>query len=585
MGVDEIEDAELIFNFGYNGADSHPIVQRQIILAKQKGAKIICADPRRIETARIADIHLQLKGGTNLALVNALAHVIIEEDLYDHEFVADHTLNFETVWPVVEKYTPEYAEKITGVPAKTIREAARMYANAKSAMILYGMGVCQFGQAVDVVKGLANLALMTGNFGKPSSGIGPVRGQNNVQGACDMGVLPNSYPGYQNVDYANLHNRLEKLWECKLSDKVGLQLSRVPERVLNEPDINKRIHAYYIFGEDPAQSDPDLAEVRETLEKIDFVVVQDIFMNKTCQFADAILPGTAWGEYDGVFSACDRGFQRVRKLVEPPEGVKEDWQIICEVSSAMGYPMRYHDSEDIWEEVLTVAPNFAGVTYEKLDELGSVQWPVKKRSMKDTGTHYLHKGGNFASPDGKGRFYATEWRPPYELENEEYPLSFATVREVGHYSVRTMTGNCRMLASLEDEPGWIQMSPEDCKELGISQGELVKVVNKRGFCITRCLPTERVKKGATYMTYQWWIGACNELTTGKNLDPVSRTPEYKYCACRVEKLNDQEWAEKFLRTEYKKLRETMGIKCVGEQKVMGTCPPDGNCRKGCNVYE
>ena len=585
MGVDEIADAKLILDFGYNGADSHPIVHRQIIKAKQKGCQIICVDPRRIEAARIADIHLQLKGGTNLALVNALANVIIKEELTDKAFIERHTSGFETILPTIEKYTPEYAESITGVKAEDIRKAARMYANAESAMILYGMGVCQFGQAVDVVKGLANLALMTGNFGKPASGIGPVRGQNNVQGACDMGALPNSFPGYQNVELLRAHMRFEELWDTQLSDKIGLQLSRVPEKVLEEKDPYKQIHGYYIFGEDPAQSDPDLQEIRETLEKLDFVVVQDIYMNKTCQFADAILPGTAWGEYDGVFSSCDRGFQRVRKVVEPIEGVLDDWEIISRVSSAMGYPMKYTNSEDIWEEVLMLCPDFAGATYEKLEAQGSVQWPVRKRRESDKGTRFLHKGGIFQSADGRGKFYATDWRAPYELENEEYPLSFTTVREVGHYSVRTMTGNCRMLSSLEDEPGWIQMNPADCKELGIKEGELVKVENKRGWCITRCLPTDRVMKGATYMTYQWWIGACNELTTGRNLDPVSKTPEYKYCNCRVVKMNDQKWAENYLLTEYRKLRETMGIKCVGEQRVMGVKPPSCDSRKGCDVYE
>lgn len=585
MGVDEIGDAKLILDFGYNGADSHPIVHRQIIMAKQKGAQIICVDPRRVEAARIADIHLQLKGGTNLALVNALANVIYTEGLCDDAFIERHTKNFAELVKVIEKYTPEYAETITGVKADDIRKAARMYANAESAMILYGMGVCQFGQAVDVVKGLANLALMTGNFGKPASGIGPVRGQNNVQGACDMGALPNVYSGYQNVENMRAHKKFETLWETTLSDKPGVHLSRVPERVLEEKDPMKQLHAYYIFGEDPAQSDPDLAEIRETLEKLDFVVVQDIYMNKTAQFADAILPGTAWGEYDGVFSSCDRGFQRVRKLVEPIEGVLDDWEIICRVSSAMGYPMHYNNSEEIWEEILSLTPEFAGATYEKMEKEGCVQWPCRKRGDTDQGTPYLHKDGFFQSVDGRGNFGPAEWRPPYELENEEYPFSFATVREVGHYSVRTMTGNCRMLTALEDEPGWIQMNPDDCRELDIHEGELVKVVNKRGWCITRCLPTERVAKGATYMTYQWWVGACNELTTGKNLDPISRTPEYKYCNCRVEKMHDQEWAENYLLTEYRNLREKMGIKCVGEQKVLGVEPPCSTCKKGCDVYE
>lgn len=585
MGVDEIGDAKLILNFGYNGASSHPIVQRQIIKAKQNGAQIICVDPRRTETARISDIFLQLKGGTNMALVNAFINVIHNEQLTDKAFINDHTLGYDDMIKVVEKYTPEYAESITGVPADEIRKAARMYAGAESALILYGMGVCQFGQAVDVVKGLASIALMTGNFGKPASGIGPVRGQNNVQGACDMGALPVSLPGYQNVANLKVQEKAETLWETKLSDRPGLHLSRVPENVLHESDPMKRIHAYYIFGEDPAQSDPDIAEVRETLEKLDFVVVQDIFMNKTCQFADAVLPGTAWGEYDGVFSSCDRGFQRVRKLVEPIDGVLDDWKIICKISSAMGYPMMYNNSEEIWEEVLLITPDFAGATYEKMEREGSVQWPCRKRGEHDKGTHYLHKNGFFESPDGRGRFSASEWRPPYELENEEYPFSFATVREVGHYSVRTMSGNCRMLSALEDEPGYIQMNTQDCIRMGLKEGELVKVVNKRGWCITRCLPTDRVMPGATYMTYHWWIGACNELTIGKNLDPISKTPEYKYCNCRVEKMEDQEWAEKFLRTEYQELRAKMGIICEGEQKVMGIKPPENKCKRGCDVFE
>ena len=498
----------------------------------------------------------------------------------DENFIAEHTEGFDEFVEVIKKYTPEYAEPICHVPAETIRKCARMYAKAESAMILYGMGVCQFGQAVDVVKGLANMALMTGNFGKWATGIGPVRGQNNVQGACDMGVLPNCYPGYQNVTEPEVQKKFEKAWGVKLSNKIGTPLTHVPEKVLEEKDPMKQIHAYYIFGEDPGQSDPDLAEVRETLEKCDFVILQDIYMNKTAEFADVLLPSTAWGEHDGVYSSCDRGFQRIRKCVEPSEDLKTDWEIICEVSTKMGYPMHYDNTEQIWNELIDLCPSFTGATYEKMEKLGGVQWPCRSKDMSDTGSSYLHKDGHFANKNGKGKFYATEWRPPYELENEEFPLSFSTVREVGHYSVRTMTGNCRMLRSLEDEPGWIQMNPEDCKALDIHEGDLVKVLNKRGWCMTRCLPTERVAKGATYMTYQWWIGACNELTIGKNLDPVSNTPEFKYCNCRVEKIADQEWAEKYLVSEYRSIRERMGIKCIGEQKVAGVEAPASGYGKG-----
>ena len=566
MGVHEIEDAELIFNFGYNGADSHPIVQRRIVRAKQKGATIICADPRVTEAARIADIHLQLKGGTNIVLVNAMANVIYNEGLTDENFIKNMTNDYDQFVEIIKKYTPEYAEPICKVPADLIRKAARTYAKAGSAMILYGMGVCQFGQAVDVVKALGSLALMTGNYGKPASGIGPVRGQNNVQGACDMGALPNVYPGYQSVTNPDIQAKFEKAWGVKLPNKVGIPLTHVPQRVLEEKDPAKQIHAYYIFGEDPAQSDPDVGEVRESLEKIDFVVMQDIFMNKTGEYADVILPSTAWNEHDGCYTCCDRGFQRIRKVVEPPEGVKLDWEIICEISTAMGYKMKYNNVEEIWNELIDLCPSFAGATYEKMEKLGCIQWPCRSKEMSDIGTPYLHKG-KFSNPDGKGKFYTTEWRPPKELENEEYPLSFSTVREVGHYSVRTMTGNCRTLRNLEDEPGWIQMNPADCEKLHIKHGDLVKVVNKRGWCITRCNATDRVAKGATYMTYQWWIGCCNELTIGANLDPVSNTPEYKYCNCRVEKLDDQKKAWEYVNNEYQNLRQRMGIKMVGKEAL------------------
>lgn len=562
MAVPEIEDAALLFVFGYNGADSHPIVARRIVRAKRKGAKIICCDPRRIETARIADMHLQLKGGTNLLLVNALANAIIEEGLCDNSFIEQHSTGFDEFRETIKEYTPESVAEATRVPAEDIRAAARMYAKSGRSMILYGMGVCQFGQAVDVVKGLANLAIMTGNFGRPSVGIGPVRGQNNVQGACDMGALPNNFPGYQSVTVPENVAKFEKAWGVKLSDRPGLTLTMVPHHVLHEKDAQKQIRAYYIMGEDPAQSDPDLAEVRESLEKCELVILQDIYMNKTGQYADVVLPATGWCEHDALYSCCDRGFQKARKLIEPEGDVKTDWEIISLLATAMGYPMKYEGVREIWSEVIELCPGFYGATDEKIEKYGSIQWPCRSRDDSDRGTVYLHKDGKFSNPDGKAKFFGAKWRPPQELENEQYPLSLSTVREVGHYSVRTMSGNCRTLRNLEDEPGWIQMNPEDCRELGLDHGELVKVLSKRGYCITRCLPTERVQKGATYMTYQWWIGACNELTIS-NLDPISKTPEYKYCAARVEKIADQKWAEKHVAEEYEAIRASMGIKIKG----------------------
>lgn len=555
--IPEIEDANLLLVFGYNGADSHPIVARRIVRAKEKGAKIITVDPRVTETARISDMHLALKGGTNMILVNAFGNVLINENLYDKDFVANHTDNFEEYKKIVAPYTPEYAEKYTNIPADAIRQAMREYAKAKDSMILYGMGVCQFSQAVDVVKGLASLALLTGNLGRPNVGIGPVRGQNNVQGACDMGALPDVYPGYQKVTNPQIREKFEKAWGVTLQSEIGVKLTEVPHAVLEE----NKIKAYYIFGEDPVQSDPDAAEVREALDACEFVVVQDIFMNKTALHADVILPATSWGEHDGVYSCADRGFQRIRKAVEPKGDVKTDWDIICRVSTAMGYPMSYNNTKEIWDEMRSLTPSFFGATYEKIEKLGCVQWPCRSESDEDKGSMFLHKDGNFSTDNGRGKLFATEWRPPYEIEDDEYPFSLSTVREVGHYSVRTMTGNCRTLSQLEDEPGYLQINYKDAQKLCIKDNEIIRVSSRRGSVLTRALVTDRVQEGATYMTYQWWVGACNELTIS-SLDPISKTPEYKYCAVKVEKIEDQNYAEECVKNTYKDLRVKMGVKNI-----------------------
>ncbi len=555
--IPEIENANLLLVFGYNGADSHPIVARRIVKAKAKGAKIITVDPRVTETARISDMHLALKGGTNMILVNAFGNVLINENLYDKDFVANHTDNFEEYKKIVEPYTPEYAEKYTNIPADAIRQAMREYAKAKDSMILYGMGVCQFSQAVDVVKGLASLALLTGNLGRPNVGIGPVRGQNNVQGACDMGALPDVYPGYQKVTNPQIREKFEKAWGVTLPSEIGVKITEVPHSVLEE----NKIKAYYIFGEDPVQSDPDASEVRETLDTCEFVVVQDIFMNKTALHADVILPATSWGEHDGVYSCADRGFQRIRKAVEPKGDVKTDWDIICRISTAMGYPMKYNNTREIWDEMRSLTPSFFGATYEKIEKLGCVQWPCRSESDEDKGSVFLHKDGNFSTNNGKGKLFAAEWRPPYEIEDDEYPFSLSTVREVGHYSVRTMTGNCRTLSQLEDEPGYLQINYKDAQKLNIEDNEIIRVNSRRGSVLTRALVTDRVQEGATYMTYQWWVGACNELTVA-SLDPISKTPEYKYCAVKVEKIDDQNYAEECVKNTYKDLRIKMGVKNI-----------------------
>ncbi|CFR17054.1 formate dehydrogenase subunit alpha [Yersinia frederiksenii] len=543
----EIEDTKCILVFGYNAADSHPIVARRILKAKEKGAKVIVCDPRHIETARISDLWLPLKNGSNMALVNAFANVLITEELYDKDYVSRYTEGFDEYRAIVAKYTPEYVEDITGLPAQTIREAMRIYAAAPSATILWGMGVTQWGQGVDVVKGLSGLALLTGNLGRPNVGVGPVRGQNNVQGACDMGALPNMYPGYQPVvDPATLE-KFAKAWGVpSLSNKIGYSLTDVPHKVKEG-----KIKANYVMGEDPLQTEPDLSMMREAFSELELLIVQDIFMTKTAAEADVIFPATSWGEHEGIYSAADRGFQRFEKAVDAQGDVKPDWEIISLMATALGYPMKYHNTKEIWDELRELCPLYYGATYEKMAGLGYVPWPCTTEDSP--GTPWLYAGNKFDRPGGKGLLFASEWRAPMEQVDADYPLVLCTVREVGHYSCRSMTGNCSALQTLADEPGYVQISPQDADKMQLRDQQLVWVASRRGKVITRVSVSERINVGAVYMTYQWWIGACNELTLD-HLDPISKTPEYKYCAVKLEAIPDQIWAENYVQQEYSQLK-------------------------------
>ncbi|NDO80239.1 formate dehydrogenase subunit alpha [Citrobacter sp. NCU1] len=550
--ISDIEHSKCLLIFGYNCADSHPIVARRVIKARQNGAKIIVCDPRRIETARIADQHLQLNNGCNMALVNAFGYVLIDEQLYDREYVLKHTEGFDAYWQTVKDYAPESVEHVTGVPAQQVRQAMRTFAAAPSATVMWGMGVTQFGQAVDVVRGLSSLALLTGNLGRPHVGVGPVRGQNNVQGACDMGVLPNQFPGYQNVTDAAVREKFARAWGIDASlmdDKVGTRITEVPHLALEG-----KVKAYYIMGEDPLQTEADLGLVRSGFNALDFVVVQDIFMTKTAEAADVILPATSWGEHGGVFTCADRGFQRFEKAVEPVGDVKRDWEIISLIATAMGYPMHYKNNQQIWDEMRELCPLFYGVTYEKMGDMGHIQWPCP--DLDHPGTPYLYLHSKFDTPNRKGKLFAAPWRAPAEVPDEHFPLVLCTVREVGHYSCRSMTGNCAALQALADEPGNVQINGLDAKKLGIRHRDLVWVTSRRGKVISRADVSDRINRGAVYMTYQWWIGACNELTQD-NLDPISKTPETKYCAVKIEPIADQRWAENYAVETYTAMKSRL----------------------------
>ncbi len=555
--INEIDGTDLVFIFGYNPADSHPIVANHILRAKQNGAKIIVCDPRRIETARIADMHIALRNGSNIALLNAIGHVIIAEQLYDRTFVATRTEGFDEYRKIVENYTPESVETITGVSAREIRQAARLYAGAKTATLLWGMGVTQFWQGVETVRALTSLAMLTGNLGKAHVGVNPVRGQNNVQGACDMGALPDTYPGYQFVKFPENREKFARAWGVKsLPAHPGYRISELPHRV-----AHKEVRAAYIMGEDPLQTDAELSAVRQAFDDLELVIVQDIFMTKTAAVADVVLPSTSWGEHEGVYTAADRGFQRFFKAVEPKWDLKTDWQIISEIATRMGYPMHYDNTQQIWDELRQLCPGFKGATYEKMGELGYIQWPCRDESPADQGTSFLFEE-KFDTPNGLAQFFTCDWMAPMDKLDDDYPMVLSTVREVGHYSCRSMTGNCAALSALADEPGYVQINTEDAARLGIEDEALVWVNSRKGRVITRAQVSDRPNVGAVYMTYQWWIGACNELVT-ENLSPITKTPEYKYCAVRVEPIADQATAEHYVVEEYNKLKKSLRETAMG----------------------
>ena len=557
VSIPGMEHADCIMLFGYNPAASHPIVARRIVNAKERGARIIVCDPRVIETARIADIHLQINNGSNVALLNAMAHVIVEDGLADMNFVKTHTTGFEEWFDIVQSYTPESVADIVGVDPSDIRAAAHLYASAETSIIGWGMGVTQQRQGVHTVHAIAALACVAGKIGKPHCGLAPVRGQNNVQGSCDMGMLPNLFPGYQKVEDPAVREKFAKAWGVpanKLSAKPGYKLTDLPHAVKEG-----RIRAFYNFGEDPLQTEPDAADMERALRSLNLLICQDIFMTQTTALADVILPATSWGEHDGVYSALDRSFQRFTAAVPPKGECKHDWVIFQELSTRMGYPMRYRSTKEIWDEVRELCPLFYGATYERMEGLGYAQWPIP--DIDGEGTPDLYLGGIFNTPDGKARLMTSDWIHPTEEPNGSYPLVLCTVREVGHYSCRSMTGNCKVLAQLADEPGYIHMNPADAETRGVRDEALVWVYSRRGKTISRSRIDERINKGAVYMTYQWWIGKCNDLTLHAT-DPLSGTPEDKYSACEVAAIEDQLWAERHVQILYNDLKARLAAEAA-----------------------
>ena len=522
--IADIENAEVILATGTNTTENHPVISAYVKRAvEKKKTRLIVVDPRRIKLVDFAEKWLRPNTGTDVAWINGLMHVIIKEDLYDKAFVESRTAGFQDLKNLVEKFTPEFVESITGIPAEDIVETARVYAGAKPGSILYCMGITQHTTGTDNVKSLANLAMLCGNLGVAGSGVNPLRGQNNVQGACDMGGLPNVFSGYQPVTNDDIRQKMEQAWGVTdLPAKPGLTVTQMIPKA-----HDGEIKALYVIGENPLVSDPDLNHARDCFSHLDFLVVQDIFLTETAQMADVILPSTCFAEKEGTFSNTERRVQRVRKAVEPPGQARADWQIIADVATAMGFPMAYRNAEEIMTEIAGVTPSYGGITYDRIEKTG-LHWPCP--TADHPGTPVLHVG---QFPCGRGNFHAIDYQPPAEQVDEAYPVCLTTGRIIYHYHTGTMTRKSDGLNERAPE-NFVEMASEDARRFGIEDGNLINIVSRRGKISARANVSEKGVAGTVFIPFHFAESAVNLLTNAA-LDPVAKIPEYKVCAVRIEK--------------------------------------------------
>ncbi|HEY52937.1 MAG TPA: molybdopterin-dependent oxidoreductase [Caldilineae bacterium] len=534
---DIAEESQCIFIIGSNTTENHPVIGTKIRRAKRhRGAKLIVADPRRIDIADYADLHLRHKPGTDIALLNGLMHVILRENWQDDDFIRERTENFEDVKAIVEKYTPEVASEITGVPAEDIVLAATMMAENRPGALLYAMGITQHTTGVANVMSCANLQMMLGNIGVPGSGVNPLRGQNNVQGACDMGGLPNVFPGYQRVTDPAAREKFEKAWGVGLPDYMGLTVTEMMDAA-EAGDVR----CLYIIGENPMTSEPNLNHTRHSLQKTEFIVLQELFFSETAQFADVIFPAAAFAEKEGSFTNTERRAQRVRKAVNPPGEARLDHEIVIQLAkrmlalgaTALDPEAPYADWEyrsiiDVEEEINALTPIYAGVTWERMEAGEALHWPVL--GPDHPGTPILHVS-KFSR--GLGRFAAVDHVPPDELPDDDYPLMLTTGRVIYHWHAGEMTHRAAGLEAMYPE-ALVEIHPRDAARAGIDADGMMKVASRRGEIIAKAQITDRVEPGLIFTTFHFAESAANFLTNPA-LDPVAKIPEYKVCAVKVEK--------------------------------------------------
>jgi formate dehydrogenase major subunit len=521
--IGELENASTLVVIGSNTTEAHPVISYYMKRAVKKGAKLIVCDPRRIDLVRWATHHVQQRVGTDVALLNGLMNEILRNGWEDREYIEKHTENFAALQAEVEKYPVERASEITGVPVELLREVAQILGTSKLTSLCYTLGITEHTSGTDNVMSCANLQMLLGNVGFYAGGVNPLRGQNNVQGACDMGALPNVYHNYQKVDDPKAKEKFEKGWgRPGLSDKVGDKMPTMFQGMLD-----KRIKGLWCHGENVVMTEPNQGHTIKCLEKLDFMVVADIFENDTTKYGDVVFPCACWSEAEGTFTNSERRIQRVRKAVEPSPGVREYWWIVNEIGKRMGFDMGFTHAESVWEDMRALATSYHGVTWERCDDIG-IQWPAP--TVEHPGTKFLHKEGTFTR--GLGKFMPASYRPPAEEADKEYPLVLSTGRRLWHYHTGTQTRNSEGMEDLFPEE-LLELSPADADELDINDGDYVNVVSRRGQVKMKAWVTNRSPRGVVWSCFHF-SEACINVVTNNAFDPITETAEYKACAVRVE---------------------------------------------------
>ncbi len=520
--ISELARAKVILVTGSNTTEQHPQIARFIFDALARGSKLIVVDPRRIRLSKFAHIYLQPRLGTDVIWLNGMMKIILDEGLLDDAFIKMRTENFRAFSEHLRKFDLEQVEAVSGIAVEDLRRAARMYASVKRAMIIYSMGITQHICGTDNVQSIANMAMLTGHVEQECTGVGPLRGQNNVQGACDMGALPGTLPGYQSIADEGIRRKFEKTWKTDLPLAPGLT-----EIGMFHGTGDKKVRGMFIMGENPAMSHPDLRATRRALAALEFLAVSDIFLTETAQFADVVLPAASFAEKDGTFTSTERRIQRVRKAISPIGKSNPDWQIICELSARMNYPMHYESPAEIMEEIALLTPIYGGIYYDRLEHGWGLFWPCPNRDHP--GTPFLHKG-SFVR--GKGRFDCISYRPPEETPDDQYPFYLTTGRIYAHWHTGSMSRRVTAL-SRERPEAFVEINPRDAKRLGVANRDTVRVTSRRGEITLKARLTDDVPEKTVFISFHFAEAPANILTHDR-CDPGVGIPEFKVCAVRLE---------------------------------------------------